>query len=63
MGVKTYWNVNSKLLGYGPWWSSRHEAEREREELLDEDPDDVITIGEIEMDEKEYEQLPEFQGW
>lgn len=59
----TFYSIYSEFLGNGPLHIARSDAERERDEMLEDYPDDAIEIQETQMLAEEYPKLPEHEGY
>lgn len=60
---REYWRINSREVGRGPLWEKKEDAENERDEMLEGDPDDEVTVSAETMTPAQYKVLPEFEGY
>ena len=61
--VVTFYSIYSEFLGNGPLHIAKANAEQERDEMLQDYPDDAITIQETQMLAEAYSKLPEHEGY
>lgn len=61
--LHTYWAVSTCLSGTGAYFKTKQQAQKDLARYMELEPDDDPVLVSKRMTHKQYEALPESEGW